>query len=158
VLHHDDLVHDDERYPAAGSGNRRFWLVVVAFSTTCAVVLVALFANLPLVNSIARAQFELRQAESLAEDRFGESGTFSQADAESLARVDDSLTFVDGDVESLRAGTVSVYATATVWAAAVQARPDACFFIKRSAGHALRYGSGETCTGEAALAADQESW
>jgi hypothetical protein len=158
VLQDDDILHGDERYPATGSGNRRFWIVVVAFGTTCVVVLVAIFANLPLVNSIARAQFELRHAESLAENRFGDSGTFSQADAESLARVDDSLTYVDGDVESLRAGTVSVYATATVWAAAVQARPDACFFIKRSAGRALRYGAGETCTGEAALAADQDSW
>jgi hypothetical protein len=158
VLHDDELLQGDDLYPAARSGNRRFWLVVIAFATTCAVVLVALFANMPLVSSIARAQFELRHAESLAEDRFGDSGTFSQADAESLARIDDSLTYVDGDVESLRAGTVSVYATATVWAAAVQARPDACFFIKRSAGRALRYGAGVICTGEAALAADQESW
>jgi hypothetical protein len=159
VLHDDDeLIHGDELYPAGRTSNRRFWLVVVAFTTICAVVLVALFANQPLVSSIARAQFELRQAESLAEDRCGEGGSFSQADAESLARIDDSLTYVDGDVESRRAGTVSVYATATVWAAAVQARPDACFFIKRSADQGIRYGAGETCTGEAALGADQESW
>jgi hypothetical protein len=158
VLRDDDLLDGDERYPAPRPSNRRFWIVVVAFGTTCVVVLVALFANLPLVNSIARAQFELRHAESLAENQFGDSGTFSQADAESLASIDDSLIYVNGDVESHRAGTVSVYATATVWAAAVQARPHACFFIKRSAGRALRYGAGEICTGEAALAADQDSW
>jgi len=158
MLQDDDLLDGDERYPAARPSNRRFWIVVVAFGTTCVVVLVALFANLPLVNSIARAQFELRHAESLAEERFGDSGSFSQADAESLARLDDSLAYVEGDVESLHAGTVSVYATATVWAAAVQVRPDACFFIKRLAGRALRYGAGETCTGEAALAANQDSW
>jgi hypothetical protein len=159
VVHDDDeLLYDGEVAPDLRPSNRRFWLIVAAFATTCVVILVALFANLPLVNSIARAQFELRYAESLAEQRFGSSGTFTQADAESLARLDDTLIYVDGDVESRRAGTVSVYATATVWAAAVQARPDACFFIKRSADHGLTYGSGVTCTGEAALAAELDSW
>jgi hypothetical protein len=158
VLDDSDVLHDADHEEARPRGNRGFWLVVVAFSTTCAIVLVALFANLPLVNSIARAEFELRQAASLAGRQFASSGTFSQADADSLARLDDSLTYVDGDVASPREGTVSVYADATVWAAAVQARPGACFFIKRSAGAGLTYGSGETCTGRAALSAAQDSW
>ena len=158
MLDDDELLGGEELEPAAPPSNRRFWLVVVAFATTCAVVLVALFANRPLVSSIARAQSELRHAESLAETRFADSGTFSQAGAESLARIDDSLTYVAGDVESGEAGTVSVYATATVWAAAVQARSHACFFIKRSAGEAVVYGAGETCTGLAALQANQDGW
>jgi hypothetical protein len=158
VLDDPGVLHDADPDEAPPRSNRGFWLVVIAFATTCAVVLVALFANLPLVNSIARAESELRHAESLAERQFGGSGTFSQADAESLARLDDSLTYVDGDVESKQAGTVSVYATATVWAAAVQARPGACFFIKRVADAGLRYGSGETCTGRAALTAELDTW
>ena len=157
MLDDDELLEGDDLAPAPPT-NRRFWIVVVAIATTCAVVLVALFANRPLVGSIARAESELRHARSLAEGRFADSGTFSQADADSLGRIDDSLTYVGGDVESDGAGTVSVYATATVWAAAVQARPRACFFIKLSAGQPVSYGAGETCTGEAALSANQDGW
>jgi hypothetical protein len=46
-----------------------------------------------------------------------------------------------------------------VWAAAVQARPQACFFIKQVIGEDTAYGvaTGE-CTGRAALSASSDQW
>jgi hypothetical protein len=54
---------------------------------------------------------------------------------------------------------VSVYASSDVWAAAVQARPDACFFIKQVIGEDTAYAvaTGD-CTGRAALAAQEDQW
>jgi hypothetical protein len=132
---------------------------MVTLLTLCAVVFVAILGNRPLVSAIARAESELRHARSLADQRFADGGTYQDADAASLARTDQGVAYVAGDVESPGLGTVSVYATATVWAAAVQARPGACFYIARSARGPARYGSGTTCTGEAAAsAATSDAW
>jgi hypothetical protein len=132
---------------------------MVTLVTLCAVVLVAIFANRPLVGAIARAESELRRARTLADQRFADGGTYQDADATSLAQQDDRVSYVAGDVESSGPGTVSVYAGATEWAAAVQARPGACFFIARTAGGPVRYGAGTTCTGDAAArAAVSDAW
>jgi hypothetical protein len=157
VLSDEELLRDPE--PQMRSSNRGFWLVMVTLLTLCAVVFVAILGNRPLVSAIARAESELRHARSLADQRFADGGTYQDADAVSLALIDQRVVYVDGDVESPGLGTVSVYVTATVWAAAVQARPDACFYIARSAGGPVRYGSGTTCTGEAAAtAATSDAW
>jgi hypothetical protein len=157
VLSDEDLLRDAE--PQARSSNRGFWLVMVTLLTLCAVVFVAILGNRPLVSAIARAESELSHARSLADQRFAEGGTYQDANAVSLALIDQWVAYVAGDVESPGPGTVSVYATATEWAAAVQARPGACFFIARSAGGPVRYGSGTTCTGEAAAAAaTSDAW
>jgi hypothetical protein len=157
VLSDEETLRGPE--PQVRSSNRGFWLVMVTLLTLCAVVFVAILGNRPLVSSIARAESELRHARSLADQRFADGGTYQDADAASLARIDQRLAYVAGDVESAGPGTVSVYATATVWGAAVQARPDACFYIARSAGGPVRYGSGTSCTGEAAAsAATSDAW
>jgi hypothetical protein len=158
VLSDEDLLRGPGPEPRVRGSNRGFWLVIVTLLTLCAVVVVAIFANRPLVTAIARSESELRYAQALADDRFAEGGTYLDADAASLAAVDDGVAYVAGDVASPSLGTVSVYATATVWAAAVQARPGACFYIARSAGGRVRYGSGTTCTGLAATAARSDAW
>jgi hypothetical protein len=151
VLSDEELL--DEPEPRVRPSNRGFWLVMVTLLTLCAVVFVAIVGNRPLVSAIARAESELRHARSLADQRFAEGGTYEDAGAAALAAIDRRTAYVAGDVESPGLGTVSVYATATVWAAAVQARPGACFYLARTAGGPLRYGSGTTCTGEAARSA-----
>jgi hypothetical protein len=53
---------------------------------------------------------------------------------------------------------VSVLADGSVWAAAAQARPEACFYLRLELGADPRYGAGTACTGEAALAAAEDRW
>ncbi len=53
---------------------------------------------------------------------------------------------------------VSVSASDTVWAAAVQVRPGACFYIRLGAGADPRYGAGTECTGDVALLARDPRW
>jgi hypothetical protein len=156
VLSDEQLLRGPE--PQVRPSNRGFWLVMVTLLTLCAVVFVAILGNRPLVSAIGRAESELRHARSLADQQFAEGGTYQDSDAVSLARIGEGVSYVPGDVESPGLGTVSVYATATVWAAAVQARPNACFYIARSAGGPVRYGSGTTCTGEAAASAASDAW
>jgi hypothetical protein len=156
-------VIDDRELDEADRPIRRprrgFGIVLVSLVTLSAVTLVAIFANRPLVGAIARAESELRHARSLADQRFGDAGSYAGADAATLAEADPATSYVAGDVESSDPGTVSVFASAEVWAAAVAARPHACFYLSRSADGPVRYGSGTRCTGEAAarLATD-DAW
>ena len=148
MLDDDEIL--DELEPARTS-NRGFWLVIVALLTMSALLVGAIFANRPLVNAISGAESQLRHARSLADDEYAQGGTYTAADATSLSLADSGLNYVPGDVPSSGLGSVSVFATDSVWAAAVQARPHACFYIKREAGAGIRYGSGITCTGRAAV-------
>ena len=66
---------------------------------------------------------------------------------------------MDANTASTRPGQISVYASDTVWAAAVLVRPGACFYLKVDASKSItRYGAGTTCTGVAALTADGGEW
>ena len=73
--------------------------------------------------------------------------------------IDDERDYVGPDEASSGPGSVSVYASANVWAAAVQARPQACFFIKQVIGEDTAYGVATGgCTGRAALSASGDQW
>jgi hypothetical protein len=139
--------------------NRGFWVVATSLVLVCVVMLVAIFANRPLKDTIAHTEFDLNGALARAQRVQSSSGTFSGADAASLAAADDSRTYVGPDEASDGPGTVSVYTSSDVWAAAVQARPDACFFIRQAIGEDTTYAvaTGE-CTGRAALAAQEDQW
>ena len=161
MLEDDELLEGDggdHLRSAVRPSSNRFWIVAVAIGTVCAVTVVGIFANRPLVGSIARAEQELRTSRSLAEGVFAQSGTFSGAGPDALSQKDTSVTYLAGDVEATGQGQVSVYATATRWGAAVAARPGACFYIARTAGGLVRYGSGTTCSGRAALSAADDAW
>jgi hypothetical protein len=139
--------------------NRGFWVVATSLALVCIVMVVAIFANRPLKDTIGHTEFDLNGALALARRIQSSSGTFSGADAASLAAADDSRTYVGPDEASDGPGTVSVYTSSEVWAAAVQARQDACFFVKQAIGEGTAYGvaTGD-CTGRAALAAHDDQW
>jgi hypothetical protein len=150
-------VIDDDLEPIHRS-NRGFWIVAVALGLTCVMLVLAIFANRPLKDSIAHTEFDLRGALAKADSIRAQSGTSTGADAAGLSAIDDSRTYVPGDQSSSGPGSVSVEASADVWAAAVQVRPQACFYIKQGTGGDTTYGVGTVCTGRAALAASDGSW
>jgi hypothetical protein len=153
----DDLIDDRPRAPSARSANRGFWIVAAATGTVVVIVMTALFANRPLRSQIGRAQEVLRDAADAADRLSADGGTYWAATSDRLPS-DGDVRYVPGDVASTGLDVVSVFASHDVWAASVEARPGACFHIKRVVGGDTTYGSGTVCTGEAALAAEQGSW
>jgi hypothetical protein len=73
-----------------------------------------------------------------------------------LSAMAPDLLFVDGP--STAPSIVSVYVGSGGWAAAVQGGGDTCYWVARTPDGRDRYGTGSSCTGLAALAADQPSW
>jgi hypothetical protein len=141
--------------------NRGFWLVVGALALVCVVVVVEIFANRPIANAIGTAQHDLRVAQDGAARVFAETGTYQDAGAEGLtdAAQGDAPTYVAANTPSDGLGVVSVYATPSVWAAAVYISPGACFYLKLEEGApAPLYGVGTVCTATRALDAKDDRW
>lgn len=136
-------------------GGRGFWIVTIALLLACLVLVVEIFVNRGVKDTIAHAQFSLRTAETAAR-ALAERGTLANADAGSLAAVEPGLRFVGPSTESEDLDTVSVSASPEVWAAAVQVRPDACFYL-RIEGDTTSYGNGVGCTAERALVTETDS-
>jgi hypothetical protein len=162
-------VRDDDEILGAYEGefdglvhrrsNRGFWMVTITVALGAIVLLVEIFANRPLVNDISRTEHDLRAALAVAERAFAGGGTFAAADAAGLASLDRSLRFVGSDEPSTGPGTVSVFASARVWAASVKARTGTCFYIKQVVGRDTAYLVDDgACTGREGLAADQDRW
>ncbi len=149
---------DQQILEVSRRSGRGFWVVLTALLLSGVVVAGAIFANRPLKEAIGHAEWSLRRALADAERVKGYGGTFADADAESLAGSDEELSFVGPDEVSSGPGSVSVYADANVWAAAVAARPNACFYIKQVVGEETKYGVSTTCTGTAALSAADSQW
>lgn len=156
----DEILEAYEREldPGPPRTGRGFWVIAAAMAVAVVVLLVEIFANRPLVNAIAETQHSLRTSHGRAQRVFADAGTFAAADADGLGGAGGGLSFRGPDDPSRGTDDVSVFASATVWAAAVQARPDACFFIAQTAGEDVRYGVGTTCTGRGALAANENRW
>ena len=125
-------------------------------------MLVEIFANRPIANTIGHAQHTLRVAQAGAEQRFAETGTFTEADAAGLTASGigdtDGLTFVPADEASSGLDSVSIFASDTEWAAAVEATPGACFYLRLRAGEDELYGVGTVCTAEQARQATDPRW
>ena len=159
---------DDDELSGAGDlegqeppprSTRAFWVITTALVLICILMVIAIVANRPLKDAIAHTEFDLNGALARAERIQASSGTFEGADTASLAAGDDERDYVGPDEQSVGPGTVSVYSSASVWAAAVQARPNACFFIKETVGEATTYAVATgPCTGRAALAAADDRW
>jgi hypothetical protein len=156
----DDLIraYDDELGPEPHHSNRGFWIIAGTLLLGGLFLLVEIFANRPLANSIGHAQDTLRRAQAAAEIVRSRTASFREADADTLSNDVPDLTFRSEDEASFGLDVVSVSASDTVWAAAVQARPGACFYIRLGVGADPRYGAGTECTGEAALLADDPRW
>lgn len=157
----DDVIrrYDDELGPEPiQRSSRGFWLIAGTMLVGGLFLLVEIFANRPLANSIGHAQDSLRRAQAAAEIVHSRRGSFEEADADALGEDISDLSFRPADEASVGLNDVSVAASETVWAAAVQARPGACFYIRLGAGADPRYGAGTECTGEAALLANDPRW
>ncbi len=164
----EEIIESYEREfgPEPGPGPRRggrgFWIVLVTIVAAGALLVVEIFANRGVADTIGRAQHDLRVAEAAARSLESGAGSFEQAAAPMLdqAGLDGgALSVVGPDTPSSGLGEVSVYADDTMWAAAVSVRPNACFYLKLVVGRAdALYGSGTECTGRAALDSRESRW
>ncbi|MGE5226932.1 MAG: hypothetical protein ACM3OO_08660 [Planctomycetaceae bacterium] len=138
--------------------NRGFWMVVGTIGLACVVLVVEILVNRPLGNDIGHAEYSLRQAEAGANRLLQETGTLERADAQGLAAVAPQVRYVGPDTASSDPGEASVVASPGLWAAAVQARPGACFYIRLTDAGDVTYGVGTGCTGRDALGASDTQW
>ncbi|HSL10362.1 MAG TPA: hypothetical protein VLA82_03510 [Actinomycetota bacterium] len=134
--------------------NRGFWTVAGTMALVSIVVVVAIVANLGMKDTIAHAQHSLLMVRSAAQSIRTETGSYEAAGATGLALAD--IEALGPDEASTGLDEVSVYAATSTWAAAVQARTGACFYLRIDSSGATTYGSGTVCTGREAerLAAD----
>jgi hypothetical protein len=117
--------------------------------------LIAIYANRGTKDTIAHAQHSLRAGEAAALAIYRESGSFEGADVAGLPA--EGLRLVGPDEPSSGLDELSVLATSDGWAAAVQARPGACFYLRLEA-DATFYGAGTECTGRMAVQASDSRW
>jgi hypothetical protein len=96
------------------------------------------------------------RALALARTSLASAGSWARAEAADLATGPTSYLFVDGPSSSPQ--IVSVYASDNVWGAAVLGTSGVCYWVSASTTGPVRYGTGSTCTGQAALGADNRSW
>jgi hypothetical protein len=166
----DEIIEDYEReldegmpVPVVRRGsNRGFWIVLGAIVAASAIIVVEIFANRHIADTVGRAQHDLRVGEAQARSVLDATGGFTDADAVALeaARLDDgALDVVGPDEVSSGLGEISVYADATTWAAAVSVRPRACFYLKLVVGRDdPLYGVGTECTARQALDSRDPRW
>jgi hypothetical protein len=157
----DDVIraYDEELGPDPTTrSNRGFWVVAGTMFVGGMFLVVEIFANRPLANAIGHAQDSLRRAEAAAEIVYSRTASFGDADAESLGEDVPDIAFRAADEASFGLDVVSVSASDLEWAAAVQTRPGACFYLHLRVGEDARYGAGTECTGEAALLANDPRW
>jgi type II secretory pathway component PulM len=157
----DEIIRADEeewteRRPERTT--RGFWIVVGALSLSCVLVLVLIAVNRPLGDSIAHAESTLRDAQAAAQTIHDRSGSYADADATALATADPSNAYRGAAAVSTGLDDVSIATAPGEWAAAVQARPEACFYLRLLDDGRVFYGAGTLCTGETALAATDPRW
>jgi hypothetical protein len=104
----------------------------------------------------AQARTNASAALAVARRALSSGGSLAQAGVTALAHARPSLTFVDGP--SAAPTIVSVAVTGTTWAAAVMGPSGTCYWVALRPDANPRYGSGDACTGQAALAAGRTSW
>jgi hypothetical protein len=144
--------------PLPRRSNRGFWLVAGAMIVAGVVLFVGIFANRGLKDTVAHAQFSLRTAQAQAQAVRDETGSFAGADATGLASRTGTLTFVGPDDVSRGLEELSVLVDDRGWAAAVSARPRACFYLRLELDGEVSYGAGTLCTGREAANADDSRW
>ena len=145
--------------PLPRRSNRGFWMVAGTIGLGAVILMVEIFANRPMVNSISRTENDLKTSLRAAERIYADGGSFTPADANSLSAADEGRTYVRADRSASSPGTVSVYASGRTWAAASPTAQGTCFYLKQVAGEDTRYLVADgNCTGNEALAATEPSW
>jgi len=163
VRDEDEIIRNDEHgFDASAESSRRsnrgFWLVAGSLAIACVFLVVAIIWNEPIKDSIAHAEATLRDAQAAAQGIRDDSGSFGSADATRMSAADAAHTYRAGDSTSIGLDDVSVATRDGEWAAAVQARPEACFYLRLTDAGEVFYGVGTVCTGEAALASSDPRW
>ena len=100
------------------------------------------------------AQSDLRNALVAAKTLYTDASSYVTATeaAAGLPSVEPSLTYVAaGTASTVAAPSVSVSASATVWAAARMSASGTCYMIKDTAAAGTTYGTNATCTGTQAV-------
>ena len=143
--------------------NRGFWLVAGSIGLACVLLVAAILYNAPMKETIGHAEATLRVAQAAAERIRDSKGSLGAADAARLAAADPSRTYRDAESASTGLDDVSIATGPTSWAAAVQARPGACFYIHLTDIHLtdagdVFYGVGTVCTGSVAMRATEPRW
>jgi len=153
----DDLATEDDPAPSR-LGGRGFWVVLAALTFAAVFMVVEIFANFGMKDTIAHAERSLNVARAAA-DRIQETdGSYGDADHLRLAAVEPSLGWVPGAEQSTGLDQVSVATAGAEWGAAVEARPGACFYLHLTGTGAILYGVGTVCTGQEALQASDPRW
>jgi hypothetical protein len=110
-------------------------------------------SSLPVLDAPARA--DARTALGTAREAMRGRATAAEAGPGQLSTIERSLVFTDGP--SPAPGIVSVATVGGRWAGAVMGASGTCYWV--SAGPSgVTYGSGESCTGTAALTATETGW
>lgn len=148
--------------PPSPRRKRGFGVVAGVLGLACVFLLVEIFANRSIGDDIGNAQHDLRVGQAAATAVHTETGSYAAADADGLsgsAGAGTGLAYVGPDEASQRLGQLSVYANGITWAAAVQIRPGACFYLKLTAGAPdPLYGVGTECTARQALTSKDDRW
>lgn len=143
---------------ASPRSNRGFWLVAGALGFACVFVLIEIFANFGTKDTIAHAEATLRAAQAAVGSAASTEGSVARLDATRLATIEPALAWVPGTEASDDLDEVSFQTRGAAWAAAVQARPGACFYLHETGSGEVFYGVGTVCTGEEALRATDPRW
>ena len=105
-----------------------------------------------------QAQSSLSAALTSAKAAFVESASFEAADAEYLTSFGTGTSYVEGTTVSSGPTVVSVQVSAQAWGAAAMSRSGTCFWIRETVAGGTAYGSGDPCTGAAAMSATNGSF
>jgi len=157
----DTLVLDeltDDGAPSPRGRGRSSWIVFAALGFACVFVVVEIFANLGLKDTIGHAEHTLTVAQAAAGTVVTNDGSLDDADHLRLAAVEPSLQWIPGGEQSTGLDQVSVATANGDWGAAVQARPGACFYLHLTGDGTTYYGVGTSCTGQDALQATDPRW
>jgi hypothetical protein len=152
----DELTDDGAPMPR-GRG-RSAWIVFAALGFACVFVVVEIFANLGVKDSIGHAEETLTVAQAAAGRVATADGSYSDADHLRLTAVEPSLDWIAGGDQATGINEVSVATANGDWGAAVEARPGACFYLHLTSDGGTFYGVGVSCTGEEALQASDPRW
>jgi hypothetical protein len=152
----DELT--DDGAPAPRGRGRSAWIVFAALGFSCVFVVVEIFANLGIKDSIGHAEQTLTVAQAAAGRVSAVDGDLNGADHIRMEAVEPSLQWIAGGDQATALDEVSVATSNGDWGAAVEARPGACFYLHLTGDGETFYGVGTSCTGQEALQATDPSW
>jgi len=143
--------HEDEK----GFTLIELMVVVLIIAILIAIAIPTFLGARQRANNRA-AQSSLRNALTAAKTIFTDNNDYTAATASALSNVEPSLTFFATGTPSTAPKEVSVNPVSqTQWDAAVKSASGTCYYIQdQSNGPGTTFGSGTTCTGTAAAAAN----